>query len=215
MRGTDYAVLAYYYIGLLTKGDAQLNFFADAAYLCRFEPQSHLAKRLSEHVELPVQQSAINHSFPADIDLASFLEKGNIQHLATLINKGTNPYTPICLMPGFRWNYYYLKLLHLHNTMLSAFADYFNPMLVLLGNEETDDKDVNDTNVLDEETLLIEKQQLVLLKDYEHSVAKAVSVSHSPNVYIVNQAGIIVQNELEKPIDYWQLFATLTQARVN
>ena len=189
---TEFHALCYYYVGL----DAFEQGEKDKAYHYWYHSEKHcrcilLEKRLTEHgVQCFDKSPLLYRRFPADFELPNLEQTEHYQLSDMLAQLSEHQFLFVAGLPWYRTNTPLDRYMLEYEKMTKQFADYCGPFVVLT--DVNDKSEHVDSEFEVEERLIKEGLPIRFLYDENRVVTEQLNQPSSPNVYVLNKQGVIV-----------------------
>ncbi|MCO7223028.1 hypothetical protein [Pleionea sp. CnH1-48] len=210
---TNWHALTFYYLGLAERENGNMEeahkLLYTSEYYCRCDVLH--AMLLTFGIEESDKEPWTGEFFPIDFHLDNF--EGTKEYQLSKIIDGLEPnkLLYLCVMPSYRGNGPYNDRVATYEKLIDNFSDLTSPLYVI-----SDKKEASETMpgwyIENEKKLLAEGKPLIQLYDEDRQVADVLDQSTSPNIYILNKQGKIIDSGLGF---YYQNIWTLLEKEIG
>ena len=204
---TNWHALTYYYLGReeLDKGNkvrAEELLYGSSHY-CDCHVLEDRLNKLG--IDVATKFPWGGKRFPMDFKLQDLEEQGHYQLSNLLAQLNDDALLYLCVMPSYRANGPYNDRVAVYEKIYDKFPESTSPFYVI-----TDVKNLENSNdnwrIENEQRLIKAGKPIVLLFDEESRVAEVLEQTTSPNIYILNKEGVIINVGFDFKLDIiWTL----------
>jgi hypothetical protein len=209
----DWHAITYYYMGL----NARATGNEEEALDCFYKSEEFCSNaRLQELLgvqgikEQPKNRWGMQR-FPVMFELKDTHSEQVVCFRDVLENMDHTQMVIVCVMPSYRSNSPYNEKMKVFENLHTLFDSIIAGMLVITDTLEADDWNLE--RMENEQSLLEQGKPVYVLEDIEREVIDVFDQNSTPNFYVVNKSGIIIDSmdfELEQ---IWSYIDSLNKAK--
>lgn len=201
---TEWHALTFYYLGLYelanSNRDNAFRLLHASAHYCRCY---HLSLRLNDlGIKTESKTPWTDHPFPINFELQTFDKSLTVNLSETLDKMDDEKLLYVFVMPSYRANGPYGMHLEVYNKILKSFPERTSQLYVITDTPTPSER--MEWVMKKEERLVAEGMDLIILNDEHSIVSEQLKQSTTPNFYIINKKGDVINSGMDFEIsDYW------------